>query len=178
VIMLAVGFLPRRRAPILGLVSIVGLVAIAISLWAVFYAKGPVFPGAVAAAGSGLPSTPGSTPTPPGGTTPSGGPPCSPSGSALKETVQNISYQNTCLAAPGGSPFTIDFDNRDSGVPHNIHIFSTNPATDPQARSLFVGPLVTGPKTQTYRVPTLAPGTYYFHCDIHPMQMQGTLIVR
>jgi plastocyanin len=96
----------------------------------------------------------------------------------LHETVQNISYQNTCLAAPGGSPFTIDFDNRDTGIPHNMHIFSTDPATDPQARSLFVGPLVTGPKMQAYHVPALPPGTYYFHCDIHPMQMQGTFIVR
>jgi plastocyanin len=37
--------------------------------------------------------------------------------------------------------------------------------------------VVTGPTTTTYDIPALKPGTYYFHCDVHPT-MNGTATVR
>jgi hypothetical protein len=51
-----------------------------------------------------------------------------------------------------------------------VAIYTDDSATE----SLFVGDLVDGPKTVTYDVPALDPGSYYFRCDVHP-QMNGTL---
>jgi plastocyanin len=37
---------------------------------------------------------------------------------------------------------------------------------------------VVAPTTSaTYNLDALDPGTYYFHCDIHPTTMQGVLEV-
>ncbi len=99
---------------------------------------------------------------------------CSPHGTVIKLMAKNVAFDATCLAAPAKTPFKIVFMNMDVGTPHNVAIF-----TDPAAtKSLFTGALVTGPKTVTYHVPALPPGTYYFRCDVHPTQMFGTFVVK
>ena len=90
--------------------------------------------------------------------------------------MQNITYSTKCLAAPAGTAFTIAFDNKDAGTPHNIHIFSADPLKNPNAKSFFSGDLVTGPDTATYQVSAIPKGTYFFHCDVHPTQMFGTFV--
>jgi len=102
---------------------------------------------------------------------------CSPSGTTLQITVHNIHYSTTCLAAPAGAPFTIDFNNQDPGTTHNLHIFTADPSTHPGAATLFAGELVTGVASATYQVGALSAGTYFFHCDVHPTKMFGTFIV-
>lgn len=99
---------------------------------------------------------------------------CSPNGTSLSITAKSIHFSSTCLAAPAGKPFTITFTNSDSGVPHNVAIYSSPAAT----KVLFRGQLITGPKTVTYHVPALPAGTYYFRCDVHPTAMRGTFIVK
>lgn len=98
---------------------------------------------------------------------------CSPDGTSLQISAHNVKFDKSCLAAPAGTAFTITFANKDSGVPHNVDIFTNKSAT----KSLFKGSVVTGPKTVTYKVPALKAGTYYFRCDIHPTQMFGTFVV-
>jgi plastocyanin len=95
----------------------------------------------------------------------------------LQETASGLAFSLSCLAAPPQKPFTIAFENKDAGIPHNMHIFAADPTADPSAQSLFAGDLVTGPATVDYHVPALPPGTYFFHCDVHPTQMKGTLKV-
>jgi plastocyanin len=102
---------------------------------------------------------------------------CTPSGTQLQETARGIAFSETCLAAPAGQLITIEFDNQDAGTAHNIHIFSADPRTDPNARSLFTGDLVTGPDRATYEVPAQPAGRYFFHCDVHPAQMVGGFVV-
>jgi plastocyanin len=92
---------------------------------------------------------------------------------SLDEIAKNIQFQSTCLVAAAGGSFTIDFDNEDVATQHNIAIFTNSSAT----QNLFRGQITTGPNKVTYDVKTLAAGTYYFHCDVHPTQMQGTLAV-
>lgn len=75
------------------------------------------------------------------------------------------------LAAPA-DPFTLAFVNEDSGVDHNVAIYTDDSAS----RSIFVGDDITGPDEITYEVPALDAGSYYFRCDIHPV-MDGTLEV-
>ena len=58
-------------------------------------------------------------------------------------------------------------------MPHNIAIY-TNPSA---STVLFRGATFAGSRTETYRVPPLPPGTYFYRCDVHPAQMTGTLTV-
>ena len=126
------------------------------------------------------------SPRPAQSTAPSGGPTtpspasgasCAPSGTTISLKAANLAFDAKCLAAPANTPVVIDFDNVDPNVAHNVHIFSANPASDPSARTLFMGGLITGPATTAYHVPGLPAGTYYFHCDVHPTTMVGTFDV-
>ncbi len=99
---------------------------------------------------------------------------CAPRGTELAIDAQGMAFSTDCLAAPAGKPFTIAFDNRDAGVPHNVSIFTDESAST----ALFTGDLVSGPKAITYRVDALDPGTYFFRCDVHPTTMTGTFVVK
>ncbi|MGH2555152.1 MAG: cupredoxin domain-containing protein [Actinomycetota bacterium] len=154
----------RRRTPVVvllaGSLMVVGVAVLAV--WAVF--QGPEVSRATA----------------PGMSPPAGRPvdfTCAPAGAQVEETARGIAFGKTCLAAPADLEFTIRFDNQDSGTPHNIHIFAADPTSDPNARSLFEGELVTGPMTTTYRVSALPAGRYFFRCDVHPSQMFGGFVV-
>ena len=110
--------------------------------------------------GGGQPAAGGS----PAGDT--GGGACSPAGTALQLTAQNVKFDKDCLAAPADTAFSIEFTNSDGGVPHNVSI-----------GDLFKGKVVTGVTTTTYKVNPLADGEYTFQCDVHPAQMRGTFVV-
>jgi plastocyanin len=93
--------------------------------------------------------------------------------------AKGTAFDPTCLVAPAGDPFTIHFDNQDpvaSTGPHNIVIAVDEAATasDP----IFRGDLVSGPAEVDYPVPAIPEaGDYFFHCEVHPTQMTGTLVV-
>ena len=98
-------------------------------------------------------------------------PECSPDGTELQVVAEDLSFDTDCLAAPADTAFTIEFDNRDEGVPHNIDIEAEDGA------AAFGGAIITGPTTTTYDVDALAAGTYSFFCRVHPGPMQGTFVV-
>lgn len=87
-------------------------------------------------------------------------------------------YDLTSLSAKAGSTITIEFDNQDSGVPHDVDVMSADPASDPAAIKLFDGDVITGPATISYEVGLLDKGTYFFLCSVHPTTMTGTLTVK
>jgi nitrite reductase (NO-forming) len=99
---------------------------------------------------------------------------CAPGGTKLTIDASNAAFSTDCLAAPAGKAFTIAFDNRDAGVPHNVSIYTDDSAS----QALFTGELVSGPKKIVYQVPALDPGTYFFRCDVHPTTMTGTFVVK
>jgi plastocyanin len=172
---------PRWWQALWALVSLAAIAGATIVAAAAFRGESPgPTPAAIA---TSAPSSAPSTTVPPSTVPPSTPPPssstpaeCSPNGTELQLTAAGIAFDPTCLAAPAGTAFTIAFDNKDAGTPHNVHIFSADPAQDPNAQTLFAGDLVTGPDTATYQVSALPPGTYYFHCDVHPTQMFGTFV--
>lgn len=86
-------------------------------------------------------------------------------------------YAQTTLSFEAGKPTDLEFDNQDPAVQHNVVIFAEDPAKNPQAAALFTGDVVTGPVKTTYHVPALQAGTYYFHCEVHPTVMIGTITV-
>jgi plastocyanin len=112
--------------------------------------------------------------------TPSSTPPASsPAGTGNSVTIdlvaKNIAFDKSTITVPAGAQVTINFDNQDSGIPHNFALY-----TDSSAKtSIFVGEIITGPKTTTYTftAPT-TPGNYFFRCDVHPTQMKGTFVVQ
>jgi plastocyanin len=172
---------PRRWQALWALVSVAVIAGTAVVAVAAFRGETPgsttaaiaPTPQSTAPPVSVPPSTaPASTPPP----TTSNPAPCSPKGTKLHLTAAGIAFDPTCLAAPADTAFTVTFENKDVGTPHNVHIFSADPAQDPNAQSLFTGDLVTGIDTATYQVSALPAGTYYFHCDVHPSQMFGTFV--
>ena len=101
-----------------------------------------------------------------------GGATCAPDGTSLMLTARDHAFDKNCLAVPAGRPFTIRFDNRDADR-HNVAILPSHMSTE----AFFRGDIVPGPKSITYSVPALKPGTWHFHCEIHPNLMNGTFIV-
>jgi plastocyanin len=99
--------------------------------------------------------------------TPGGG------GAKVTVTAQGLQFDTGRIELPAGTPSTIHFENNDPGIQHNIAIFTDSSL----ATNLFRGEIVTGPAAVDYRIPPLEPGTYYFHCDVHPT-MNGTLEVK
>jgi plastocyanin len=102
---------------------------------------------------------------------------CTPSGTSLQISAKDTKFSTDCLAAPAGQAFTIHFDNMDP-LAHNVAVYSADPMEDKNAKTLFKGDLVTGPKMTDYSVSALTAGTYHFHCDVHPTQMYGAFVVK
>jgi plastocyanin len=170
---------PRRWQALWALLSLAAILGVGIAAWAAFRGEAPGSTPAAIVAPAPSPTAPAPSATaPPSTVAPSASAPaqCQPSGTELHLTAAGIAFDPDCLAAPAETAFTIAFDNKDAGTPHNVHIFSADPAKDPNAQSLFAGDLVTGPATATYQVSALPAGTYYFHCDVHPAQMFGTFL--
>jgi plastocyanin len=115
------------------------------------------------------------TSTAPAGSQPASAtpPPGSPvaNGATLHIAAQNIEFDTNHLDAPAGQAFTLEFDNNDPGIPHNVEI------KDASGASRFKGQIVTGPMKVSYQIPALEAGTYMFVCDVHP-NMTGTLTVK
>ncbi len=122
--------------------------------------------------------------------TPTGGPTSAPAPSGECTTAENavvnvvaqgIAFDTGCIEVPAGRPFTIDFENKDSGVPHNVEIYTENPLQNPNATEVFAPPgnaTITGPDSTTYEVPAIDElGDYFFYCFVHPTQMTGTVVV-
>jgi plastocyanin len=89
-------------------------------------------------------------------------------------TAKNIAFNTSTITVPAGANVTVNFDNQDSGIPHNFAVYETSAAQN----TIFKGEIVTGPKKTTYTFTAPSkPGNYYFQCDVHPAQMNGQFIV-
>jgi plastocyanin len=114
--------------------------------------------------------------TPPGGGS---------SGQCAKGTVEVIApigaggagFQTTKVTATSGD-FQLCFNNEDAGVTHNVAVFKDEAAATSGAPALASDTPFAGPKLDTFPVKGLSPGSYYFHCDVHPTTMTGTLTVK
>jgi plastocyanin len=89
-------------------------------------------------------------------------------------TAQNLAFDQSTITVAAGSAVTINFSNKDSGIPHNFALYTDSSAS----KSIFVGNTATGVTTTTYTFSAPAKGTYYFRCDFHPTQMSGSFIVQ
>jgi plastocyanin len=130
----------------------------------------PTMSGTVVVKGGGGGGPPPPTATPGGGGGGGGG----EGGTANPSTVaaQGLVFDTDQIALPPDAPSTLHFENKDAGVSHNIAIYTDSSL----GTNLFRGQIVIGPASIDYSIPALKPGTYYFHCDVHP-NMQGSVTV-
>jgi plastocyanin len=87
--------------------------------------------------------------------------------------AKGIAFDTKELHFPADTKVSLHFTNDDISIQHNVAIF----ADATQSTVLFRGPTITGPASIPYAVAPLKPGHYYFHCDVHPQQMNGTVVV-
>ena len=99
---------------------------------------------------------------------------CSPEGTALAIVAADNKFDKDCMAAPADQAFTIELDNQDNGIPHNVSLYDT---ADGGKKELFKGEIISGPSKTTYQVPAQAAGKYEFICDPHEGFMRGAFIV-
>jgi cytochrome c oxidase subunit II len=102
-------------------------------------------------------------------------PPPAPSGGAAGPTIpltaEGIKFDQSTLTGPAAG-FTIHFDNKDAGTPHDVDIL------DSSGKKVVDNKDFPGPAVKDYPIPALPPGSYKFECSIHPALMFGTLTVQ
>ncbi len=110
-------------------------------------------------------------------TSPSQAPTCPKGGLPLEAPsgAAGSGFAETTLSAKANTAFTICFDNQDASVPHNVDLFTAPP---PGGTSIAKADILPGPVQALVNVAALAPGTYYYQCDVHPTTMTGTLSVK
>jgi len=121
---------------------------------------------------TGCNSTPAGAPT----TSSAANPGASASGGVtVNLTAQNMAFDMSTITVPIGAKVTINFNNKDNGIPHNFAVYTDSSA----ATSIFKGSNITGvaSTTYTFTAPTTA-GTYFFRCDVHPTSMTGKFVVQ
>jgi plastocyanin len=91
-------------------------------------------------------------------------------GAVVQVSALNVNFEQAQVGAPAGVAFVIHFNNKDTGVLHDIAI------VDASGTQVFLGTAITGPAEVDYQVPALPAGTYQFVCTIHP-GMSGMLMV-
>ncbi len=99
---------------------------------------------------------------------------CTPASNGKVAVIaKQVTFDVSCIQEPPNAPLTIEFDNQDQGIPHNIEIFTDSNATTRLGGATGPGDVVSGPGTTTYDIPGLPAGTYFFRCDVHPTAMTG-----
>lgn len=88
-------------------------------------------------------------------------------------TAHDIAFDKKQLDLPANKPTSILFINQDP-VQHNLAILKAKDSTDPP---LFRGAIVDKGQETLYKVDPIPAGSYYFVCDVHPAQMNGTVTV-
>ncbi len=90
----------------------------------------------------------------------------------IQLSAENVQFDKNSIAVQKGSRVVIEFTNNDS-MPHNFAAYRSEAAEE----QIFVGEIITGPKTVRYEFEAPSePGTYFFRCDVHP-NMTGQLVV-
>lgn len=90
-------------------------------------------------------------------------------------TAVQMSFSTSTITVPAGAQVSVNFHNNDSGIPHNLAVYTDSTAKT----SIYVGQIINGVSSMTYTFTAPATaGTYFFRCDVHPNSMTGKFIVQ
>ena len=92
-------------------------------------------------------------------------------GYAATAIAQDLRFMAAEIDVAAGTPLQLTLENRDS-APHNVAIY-----TDSSAGEVVYQGEIFSAGTRVYAVPALAPGSYFFRCDVHP-DMTGTIVAK
>jgi plastocyanin/mono/diheme cytochrome c family protein len=103
--------------------------------------------------------------------TPAGSPPAASTQITIDATDNK--FDKSQLAIPAGQQVTLTFNNKGAAI-HNWHLLNVKDSQgqEPQTK------LLPGGQSETITFTITQPGTYQFHCDVHPTEMTGTLVVQ
>lgn len=106
-----------------------------------------------------------------GDTTRDEGAPAAPtSGDEVTLIADDVAFDRTEIEVTAGALVALTFENRDEGVPHNVHIEGADGGD-------VTTEIESGPVTQRTEVSFTRAGSYSFFCDVHPDTMRGTIMV-
>src|SRR6266542_80155 len=88
--------------------------------------------------------------------------------------VPSIKFEKTEITIDAGKKVTITVNNTDTGMRHNFALYKTKADADADTNEIAKTDICPAPCKQTVDV-NLTAGDYFFHCDVHPTQMMGTL---
>ena len=103
-------------------------------------------------------------------------PSASSSGGAGPEIkmLSSLKFDKAELTIDANKPLTLTVNNTADGVRHNFALYKTKADADADKDEIASTKVCSGPCIDTVDL-NLAPGNYFFHCDVHPQQMMGTL---
>ncbi len=90
------------------------------------------------------------------------------------QVAQNVQYKLKEITVTAGQNARISFANLDSGVYHNIAVYTQRSGGEP----VWTGEPIRGVKRILYQHVFTQAGTYSFRCDFHPTTMIGTFTVQ
>ena len=128
----------------------------------------------VVAAGGALASCGRSGPDPSTGTNDATGDSSSTLGSPDAPVTEativspDSTFDVTTVHVPAGEPVVFTYDNRHTGVPHNLHVSGNGIDNKTPVRP--------GDIVQTLTVTFPGAGRYDYICDVHPETMQGVVV--
>jgi len=82
----------------------------------------------------------------------------------VRVVAEDNTFDTNCISAPPNRDFRIYLKNDDAD-PHNLSLYSADPASDKKAKQLYKGNTVKSRFQEEYAVDALAPGKYWFQDD-------------
>jgi plastocyanin len=96
-------------------------------------------------------------------------------GGTVALSAKGLKFDKSEITVPANTEATINLDNKDT-QPHNVVVFNGADATAPKLND---GQPIASPNQKVkYTFKSPGPGTYFFHCEIHPAQMTGKIAVK
>lgn len=88
--------------------------------------------------------------------------------------AKDMKFDKDTITVPAGTEVYVNFNNQDDDKSYNFSVYTKADAQTP----MFVGEAVAGMAQTTYRFPAgKTAGTYYFRCDLYPINMHGDFVV-
>jgi plastocyanin len=91
--------------------------------------------------------------------------------------IPTLKFDKTELTIAADTDVTITVSNTDTGISHNFAVYTSKDAAESGEDALAATDICAGPCSDTVTL-NLSPGEYFFRCQVHPSQMNGTLIVQ